>query len=147
MPCQIVGWLLLQSGCRIGDTAEWINDVTELLGRDYPLLQKPAYVFQLSCYSRPRFRQQLAAKPFNIRAAMFDSYKVHLCDAFPKAAVVRHAKQIQAGALSSSECRALPARLFCNLNPRSPLNWPTGASGLQLRPLSALRILSRFVFT
>jgi hypothetical protein len=84
-------------------------------------------------------------KPFDIRAA--DSYQVHLCDALPEAAVVRHAKQTPAEALSSSECHALPARLFCNLNPRSPLNWPTGASGLQLRPPSALRILSRFVFT
>ena len=32
IPCQFVGWLLLQSGRRIGDTAKWINDVTELLG-------------------------------------------------------------------------------------------------------------------
>ena len=56
-PCQIVGWILLRSGCRIGDMAKWINDVAELLRRYYPLLQKPAYVFQLSRYSRPRFRQ------------------------------------------------------------------------------------------
>jgi hypothetical protein len=33
-------------------------------------------------------------KPFDIRAA--DSYQVHLCDALPEAAVVRHAKQIPA---------------------------------------------------
>ena len=112
MPCQIVSWLLLQSGCRIGDTAKWINDVAELLRRYYPFLQKPAYVFQLSRYSRPRFRQQLAAKPLDIRAAVFDSYQVHLCDALPEAAVVRHAKQIPAEALSSSECRALPSSPF-----------------------------------
>ena len=63
IPCQIVGWLLLQSGCRIGDTAKWINDVTELLGRDYPLLQKPAYVFQLSCYSGLAFDNNSRPSP------------------------------------------------------------------------------------
>ena len=55
-------------------------------------------------------------------------------------AVVRRAKQIPAEALSSSECHALPARLFCNLNAIA-IELADRCIGLQ-----ALWIL-RFVFT